>query len=1036
MALIGRALAALLLASPLATAGAPGSFSHITVEDGLPHTYVRAIVKDRDGFMWFATARGLVRYDGAHLVVYRHDPNDPASLPPGTPSCLLEDRERRLWVGTASSQRAGLGVLDRSTGHFTRYLADGRPGSLSAPNVQAIHQDREGRLWVGHAQGLDLFDPISRTFTAFPIGPASSEPRVTATVEDSRGTFWVATERKGLFQFDPVARAFRSFDVRDRTATGGGDADDWFLTAFLEQPAGTLWVASYGAGLIRIDLVSGRTKRYLPDPRRSDSLSVAQVVRLAGDGDRLVYVGTENGGLDVLDVPSERFTHYRPDLRDPRSLGSASVWALYRDEQGLVWAGVNGFGVSCLSPPAQRLEAIRAGRDGLSDPHVTSIAEGEHGEIWVGTDGGGLHVVDPRTGQVRRYRLPRGEPGSASNAVQSVVADPGGRIWVGFWRTGLCRIDTRDGGVRFYHPPASRSPMSDNIRRVLDAGGGELLVATNDSVFLFDARRESYVPLSERYPGAGVGSVSAAALDPQGGLWLGYPTSVEHVDRRSGAVRRFEGDTRGGDAFVGSFVDALHVDARGHLWVGTERGLSCLDADGHRLAHYGEGDGLPNPNVVSVTDDASGNIWAGTYGGLARLKGAVAGPAGAAVLAFDERDGMTGRMCIRGAAFRSRHGELYFGTSRGLTRFLPEGFQTNTRMPAVVLTGLRLADRPVVAGPGSRLSRPIEETAELVLSHEQADVTFTFAALNYILPQKNRYTHRLEGLDRDWSPVGPETSASYVRIPPGDYVFRVRACNNDGVWNTRRGAPAPARDAAVLADGLVRRDDRAVVGGNRRAAARVTAAACAPTLPGRARRATAAVPRPARHARAGPRRDRVAGRLGAAAPRSPPGGGRALPGDRLAHGRVLPRGDAAHGQPAPLAGPGARRHRTSGAGGRERADVRRDAEGGSRGTRRAAQAVGRRRASSLPHRAGGADQRHEPRAGLEGERLAGVHGRRGGADRVRRRTRHPVREAGPRLPLRSLGDARAREGARDPARGRERAGTGHHGPRALVGRVG
>ncbi len=232
-------------------------------------------------------------------------------------------------------------------------------------------------------------------------------------------------------------------------------------------------------------------------------------------------------------------------------------------------------------------------------------------------------------------------------------------------------------------------------------------------------------------------------------------------------------------------MNALHVDARGHLWVGTERGLTCLDDAGHRLATYGEADGLPNPNVASITEDASGNLWVGTDGGgLARLRGAVAAPAGAAVLAFDERDGVTGRICMRGAAFRSRTGELYVGTARGLTRFAPEGFQTNTRVPAVVLTGLRLANRPVVAGsPSSPLSRPIEETTDLVLSHEQADVSFTFAALNYILPQKNRYTHRLEGLDRDWSPVGPETSASYVRIPPGEYVFRVRACNNDGVWN-------------------------------------------------------------------------------------------------------------------------------------------------------------------------------------------------------------------------------------------------------------
>ena len=972
-ALIGRALAALLLASPLvssplAHAAAHGSFSHITVEDGLPHSYVRAIIKDSDGFMWFATARGLVRYDGARLVVYRHDPNDPASLPFGAPTCLLEDRQRRLWVGTVSSQWAGLGVLDRSTGRFTRYLADGRPGSLSAPYVQAIYQDRDGRLWVGHARGIDLFDPVSKTFTAFPIGPAGSEPRVMAMLEDSRGTFWVATERQGLLQFDRAARAFRSFAVRDRTAAGDRNGDDSFFAALLEQPAGTLWAAGYGAGLLRFDLASGRTKRYLPDPRRTDSLSVAQVVQLAGDGDRLVYVGTENGGLDVLDIPSERFTHYRPDPSDPRSLGSASVWALFRDEHGLVWAGANGFGVSWLSPLSQRFEAIRAGRDGLRDPHVTSIAEGEKGEVWVGTDGGGLHVVDPRTGHVSRYQLPQGDSGAVSNAVQSVLAGPGGRIWIGFWSTGLCSIDTHGGRARFYHPSAGRrSPMSDSIWRVLDAGGGELLVATNDGAFLFDVRRESYVPLSDRYPGAGLGSVSAAALDPAGGLWLAHPTSVEHVDRRSGAVRRFEGDTQSGGAFVGSFVEALHVDARGHLWVGTDRGLTCLDTSGHRLATYGETDGLPNPNVASVTEDTSGNIWVGTNGGLARLKGAVAAPARAAVLTFDERDGVTGGICIRGAAFRSRDGELYFGTSGGLTRFLPEGFQTNTRMPDVVLTGLRIANRPVMAGQ-SRLPAVWPDRggnrARALARAGGRDLHVCSAQLH---PAAEEPLHAPARRARPRLEPGRPRDLRLLRPHP---TWRLRLSRPRLQQRRRlehgRSAPAPARDAAVLADGLVRRGDRGVGGGRRRAASRLAAAAGAPAFPGRAQREAEAFARAARHARAGPRRDRAAGGLGAAAPASPPGGGRALPGHRPAHGRLLARGDAAHGQPAPLAGAGARRLRAGGPRGRERADVGREAESGRCGARRTAPDVGRRRAPPVPNRSGGADQRGEACAGLSG----------------------------------------------------------------------
>jgi ligand-binding sensor domain-containing protein len=129
--------------------------------------------------------------------------------------------------------------------------------------------------------------------------------------------------------------------------------------------------------------------------------------------------------------------------------------------------------------------------------------------------------------------------------------------------------------------------MSDSIWRVLAAGEGELLVATNDGAFLFDVRRESFVPLSERYPGAGPGSVSAAAVDAQGELWFGLQTSVEHVDRRSGVVLRLEGGAQDGGAVTGSFMDALHIDARGHVWVGTDRGLTCLDSAGHRLSTYG-----------------------------------------------------------------------------------------------------------------------------------------------------------------------------------------------------------------------------------------------------------------------------------------------------------------------------------------------------------------------------------------------------------------------------------------------------------------
>ena len=355
---------------------------------------------------------------------------------------------------------------------------------------------------------------------------------------------------------------------------------------------------------------------------------------------------------------------------------------------------------------------------------------------------------------------------------------------------------------------------------------------------------------------------------------------------------------------MGSFVDALHVDARGHLWVGSERGLTCLDSDGRRLAAYGEADGLPNPNVGEHHGGRVGEHL-GRHLRRARPAPGSGGRAGGGRRAELRRAGRRD-----GPVLHPRR-RVPLASRRALLRHLARAHP----LPAGGLRGQPprargRADRPQRSGVAPswraaralRCPRPIHETTELVLPHDQADVSFTFAALNYILPQKNRYTHRLEGLDRDWSPVGPETSASYVRIPPGDYVFRVRACNNDGVWNMdgvslRLRVTPPFWQTRAFAAA-----DRPLAGGHRRAAPPGARAPRAPALSGGARREAAAVARAARHARAGARRHRAAGRLGAAAPRPPAGGGRALPGHRPAHGRLLARGDAAHGQPAPLAG--------------------------------------------------------------------------------------------------------------------------------------
>ena len=169
--------------------------------------------------------------------------------------------------------------------------------------------------------------------------------------------------------------------------------------------------------------------------------------------------------------------------------------------------------------------------------------------------------------------------------------------------------------------------------------------------------------------------------------------------------------------------------------------------------------------------------------GLSRVADAVRLPERPQLSSFSKLDGLQGNEFRYGAAFRSRSGEMFFGGSGGLSAFFPRNIQINRIPPPVALTGLQLSGRAGEARIAGSPSPDRSPTRELRLSYRQDFVTFSFAALNYILPEKNQYAYRLEGLDASWRAAGNAHSATYTRLPPGSYVFRVRAANNDGVWN-------------------------------------------------------------------------------------------------------------------------------------------------------------------------------------------------------------------------------------------------------------
>ena len=779
----GSAAPTLLRAADLPDENA--RFGQLTIEDGLSHTWVQAILKDSRGFLWFGTQDGLNRYDGTGFKVYRNDPNDPHSIPSNVAGVLFEDSQKRLWIGSAWGS-TGVALYDPMLDRFTGFMP--RPGEASGNSVRAIIEDANGMLWLGTDNGIARLDPGTGAIQRYPILPEDQagqpEAQVASLYEDSRQRIWVGGSA-GLLRFDRAKGTYERWPGNADDANGLHRAEVW---DFYEDRQGRLWIGTLGSGLHYLDPDTGRDVRYLPDPARPDSIGNARVRRIIPDGQGRLYLGLENAGLDVMDLGTGRFRHFLPDIDDETSISSNSIWDLYLDDQGTLWIGTFNGGVNILSPHLQRFRLMRAGRGRLSDPHVASVLEDRRGTLWVGTDGGGLDRVDPGTGRFTYYRHNPDDPTTiGSDAVWALLEDSRGNFWLGGWAGGLGLLDRATGRVtRYRHDPNDpASLVSDHIWRVLELRTGELLVVTQQGADLFDRDTGRFRRLRSLYPEAGDGALYAAAEDAQGGLWLAGDTFVGYIDRRNATVTRFRHDPEDSESLGRGWAQAVFIDSRGTVWLGTEGGLSAYEPKSGTWHRYTVEDGLSHNSILGIAEDDQGHLWVSTGRGLCKMIGAVGLPDKPKILSFDVHDGLQGREFARNACFRSATGRLYFGGSRGLNSFLPRDVVENPEPPTVVLTDLRIRNEPVRPGAdGSPLDVAIGETRRLTLSPDDTMVTFEFAALSYVIPKKNKFKYRLDPFETQWNEAGQQNTATYTYLPRGkEFTFRVAASNNDGVWN-------------------------------------------------------------------------------------------------------------------------------------------------------------------------------------------------------------------------------------------------------------
>lgn len=754
-------------------------FERVEVANGAQPTPVTSIAQDAQGFMWFGTYDGLMRYDGERATTFRHDPEDTTSLSDDYINIggLYAAPGSDLWVGT---RRGGLNRYDPIKGRFQRFKHHpDDPGSLAGDFVGDVLRTHGDTLWVGTIRGVSRYDATVPGFVTYQHDPEDaytlSNNAVTSLAEDVEGTLWVGT-RRGLNRYDAKQDRMVRYPLE---APGYAHPCDDIFTLYADAE-GRLWIGSWGGGLCVLDLKRSALAVFPGREGGTGQLSSPQVSAIRPGEAGTMWVGTWGGGLNRYDPATGQFTVYRHDPMAPQSVSHDRIAALYRDRGGVLWVATWA-GVDKVVP-RKAFAAYTYGPGtpyGLSHPTVSQVYEDRAGIQWIGTLGGGLNRLDPATGTVTVYRHSPADPGSLSHdEVSSIVEDGTGNLWVGTFGAGLNRFNAATGSFTPYrHDPTDpNSVSSDLVYNLYVDRQGDLWVGTVDhSLNRYDPSTGHFVRYyadAQRPEALSAPTVWPMYEDREGILWVGtFDGGLNRYDRATQTFTRFVHDPSNPSSLSSNRVIAINEDADGALWVGTMGGgLNRFDRATGRFRAYGVAEGLPHAHVACILPGTEGTFWISTSQGLSRFT-----PATESFVNYTTADGLPGMAYYFNACHAGQNGALFFGSDRGLLLFHPEEIVDRATLPNVVITEFALYNTPVP------LDSVIASKRRIEVGYKDNFVAFQFGLLDYAAPQEHTFSYRLEGLDEGWVDAAGRTYASYPNLPSGTYTFRVRGTNSEGV---------------------------------------------------------------------------------------------------------------------------------------------------------------------------------------------------------------------------------------------------------------
>jgi ligand-binding sensor domain-containing protein/signal transduction histidine kinase len=740
-------------------------FKRIDVNAQLSNLNVTAISQDSKGFLWVGTNDGLNCFNGYDFKVYRNVKNDTASLVKNVIQSVYEDSRETLWVSTLNS---GLHYYNRTEGVFYRVA------QFSHRHCQVFRmmEDLQHHLWIAGVLNSQAFvarlDHETNVWKIFLLFPTNDG--IYTMLQHSQDEFWLGTRINGLYRWNQRTNTLTQYlhDPKNPNSLPGN-----YVEEMAEDKQGNLWLGIRGSGLSKFDNEKNTFKNFTAQsPGLETKIPNNEILDICMDGNNL-WISTENGGLSKMNIEHETFVNFFYDKNDPNSLINSTNWTLYKDKQGRLWIGSYAKGLCVLDPLEEKISAVDIP---MVNDLVNAIFKDSKGRLWVGTVDG-LWLLDKKG--TRHFLHDRTNKNSlSSNPVLCIYEDRKHRIWIGLWNGGLNRYDEKNKNFVRYQPTSDQKGVTTggNVFSIGESSEtGELLACTFNGLQILKDERAGIFENGFIYPHEGDQLLLTLLEDSKKNIWVGAFSGLSLYDLKAKTISRVSltSDT----TEVNDRVNCIFEDSRKRLWVGSDAGLHQLIND-KKIITYSIKEGLPVNVVIGISEDSKGKLWIGTTKGLT-----VFDPSTKIFKTYDESDGLLSAELRVKSFFEAEDGQFFVG-GKGVNTFYPDSLVSNPYVPPVYITDLKIFNQSVKQHDASGiLTNDITETKEIFLDYKHTFISLHYVAVNFTNSYKNQYAYRLVGFDRDWNYVGNQRFATFTNLSAGTYTFRVKAANNDGLWN-------------------------------------------------------------------------------------------------------------------------------------------------------------------------------------------------------------------------------------------------------------